>query len=902
MTVLELSKKYNVQATEIAGYITRAGLQNLAVTDAIPADILAGVEKMLGDDGVKPVKKTAILIKKKEKPEEEAGDAASPKKRKIVIKKRAPAGAEAPAVREAGASPRAPEQAPHAAEASPKRGAPSGGRSYADRPQSGDRPRGSGYGSPRPAGGAGGYGGGSGGAGGYGSGGDRPRGSGYGSPRPAGGGYGSGGAGGYGGRGPSGGRGYTDRPQSGDRPRGTGYGAQRSAGGAGGPGGRGPRGGAPSAGAGAPLPQTADRRAQHKGGAARNKDRERRERLPDKRWNEDSDVLRNKSTFKKKTKRETQLDAVPDKIEIMETLTVSELARKMNLPAKEIIAKLMTMGMMTTINQQIDADTATIVASEYGCAVRQVSLYDETVIEESADNADRVVSRPPIITVMGHVDHGKTQLLDAIRTANVVSQESGGITQHIGAYQVHTPKGTLSFIDTPGHEAFAIMRERGARVTDIVVLVVAADDGVMPQTIEAAKHAQDAKAPIVVAINKIDKPDANIDRVKQQLADRLDLLPEDWGGKTICVPISALQKKGIQELLDAILLQAEMLELKADPDKLGIGSVLEARIDSGMGTTVTVLCSAGSMSVGDNFVAGVHYGRIRAMYNDRGERLEKIGPSAPAEILGCSGLPQAGDPFHIVESEKKARTISSKRQELRRFEDAKNVKKITADNIFDKIKAGEAKELKVIIKADVQGSAEALRDSLEKIKNEEVRLTCIRHSAGAINEDDVMLAATTKAVIVGFHVRANTRARETAEREHVEIRPYTIIYDAINDIDAALRGMMTPELQERVSGSAEVREVFKSSKVGTIAGCYVISGSILRNNKVRVIREGEVIFEGKVSSLKRFKDDAREVVKGYECGIGVEGYNDIRIGDILENYHLQEVAPSGAPTGRGKAE
>ncbi|HOG64268.1 MAG TPA: translation initiation factor IF-2 [Spirochaetota bacterium] len=638
------------------------------------------------------------------------------------------------------------------------------------------------------------------------------------------------------------------------------------------------------------FPASSDRRQPHKGGVTRGKEKEKRDRLPDKRWNDDYDVVR-KTSFKKKTKRETQLESVPEKIEIMETLTVSELARKMNLPAKEIISKLMTMGLMTTINQQIDADTATLVASEYGCTVKQVSLYDETVIDEIVDSPDRIVSRPPIVTVMGHVDHGKTKLLDAIRSANVVDTESGGITQHIGAYQVHTPHGAITFIDTPGHEAFATMRARGAKVTDIVILVVAADDGVMPQTIEAAKHAIEAGVPIVVAINKMDKPEANIDRVKQQLADRLDLLPEDWGGKTMCVPVSAIQKKGIPELLEAVLLQAEMLELTADPDKLGMGSVLEARIDPGKGTTVTVLCLGGSMSVGDNFVAGVHYGRIRAMYNDRGEKLEKIGPAMPVEILGSSGLPQAGDPIHIVESEKRARTISGKRLELRRFEDTKTVKKVTMENIFDKIKAGETKELKVIIKADVQGSAEALKDSLEKIENSEVRLTCIRYSAGAINEDDVMLAATTKAIIIGFHVRPNTRAREMAEREHVEIRPYTIIYDAINDIDSALRGMMTPELHEKVSGSAEVRDTFKVPKAGTIAGCYVIEGSILRNNKVRVIREGEVIFEGKVSSLKRFKDDAREVQKGYECGIGVEGYDDIRVGDILENYSMQEVTP-----------
>ncbi|MDR2734128.1 MAG: translation initiation factor IF-2 [Spirochaetota bacterium] len=852
MTVLELSKKYNVKTTEIMVYIDRAGLPNLAVTDSIPADVLARVEKMLGDAGIKPVPKVATLIKKKIKPEEDA----SPAKKKLVIKKPAPA-KPAPAARAPGGAGSETESAA----ALPRK--PSVPRSFAPS----DR-------APRDRG-------------------ERPRAPGAGPAKPMG----------------SFPRGQGDRPRGDRRDAHSGAGLHSGAGsqargagtraGVGAHAGAGFRSGAggmrPASGMGMPLSQGGDRRGQHKG-AVRNKERERRDRLPDKRWNENSEILRSKPSFKKKTKRETQLASVPDKIEIMETITVSELARKMNLPAKEIIAKLMTMGMMTTINQPIDADTAVIVASEYGCTVRQVSLYDETVIEEAADVSARMAVRPPIVTVMGHVDHGKTKLLDAIRESNVVDTESGGITQHIGAYQVRTKHGSITFIDTPGHEAFASMRERGAKVTDIVVLVVAADDGVMPQTLEAARHAIQAKVPIVVAINKMDKADANIDRVKQQLADRLDLLAEDWGGKTMCVPISALQKKGIPELLDAILLQAEMLELRADPGKLGTGSVIEARI-GGKGTTITVLCQAGSMSVGDNFVAGVHYGRIRAMYDDRGERIDKIGPSMCVEILGSSGLPQAGDPLHIVESEKRARTISAKRLELRRFEDAKNVQKITADNIFDKLKLGETKELKVIIKADVQGSAEALKTSLENIKNAEVRLTCIRYSAGAINEDDVMLAATSKAIIIGFNVRPNTRARETAEREHVEIRPYTIIYDAINDIEAALRGMMTPELQERVSGSAEVRAVYKVPKAGVIAGCYVISGTILRNNKVRVIREGEVIFEGKVSSLKRFKDDAREVAKGYECGIGVEGYDDIRIGDVLENYHMQEVMP-----GKAKAE
>lgn len=595
--------------------------------------------------------------------------------------------------------------------------------------------------------------------------------------------------------------------------------------------------------------------------------------------------------MRRKSRRQSSLDSVPDQIEIMEVVTIAELARKMNLKANEIISKLMKMGVMATINQQIDADTASLVAEEFNCDVKTVSLYDETVIEEADDKDEDLKNRPPIVTVMGHVDHGKTKLLDAIRSEDVVATESGGITQHIGAYQVNAGGGKVTFLDTPGHEAFTMMRARGAKVTDIVILVVAADDGIMPQTVEAIDHAKAAEVPIIVAINKMDRPEANIDRVKQQLAEH-DLLAEDWGGQTMCVPISALQKTGIDDLLEAVMLQSEVMELQANPNKEGVGTVLEARVDPGKGAVTTVLCENGSVHVGDSFVAGVYNGRVRALFNDHGEKVDKAGPAMPVEVLGCSGLPQAGDPFHIVISEKRAKTISNKRQELKRVEDAKNVKKVTMENLFDRIQAGDMKELKVVIKADVQGSAEAVRDALEKIKNDQVRLVCIHHSAGAINESDVMLAAASDALVVGFHVRANVRAKETAAKEKVEVKTYSVIYDVIQDVQAAITGLMAPELKEKITGEAEVRDTFKVPKIGVIAGSYVTNGVVQRGNNIRVIRNGVEIHDGKVSSLKRFKDDAKEVSKGYECGIGIADYDDLQVGDVLESYYIQEIRPS----------
>jgi translation initiation factor IF-2 len=581
---------------------------------------------------------------------------------------------------------------------------------------------------------------------------------------------------------------------------------------------------------------------------------------------------------------------IPKSVEIMEVVSVSELARKMNLKASDLIQKLMSMGMMVSINQQIDADTATILAGEYGADVKIISLYDETQIETVSDEGAELQPRPPVVTVMGHVDHGKTKLLDAIRSTDVVSGEFGGITQHIGAYTVSTPSGgSITFLDTPGHEAFTRMRARGAQVTDIVVLVVAADDGVMPQTVEAINHAKEAGVPIIVAVNKIDKPEANPDRVKSQLSD-LGLMPEDWGGQTMFVELSALQKKGIDKLIDDILVQADVLELKANYNRSAEGKVLESRIDHGRGIVATVLVEKGTLTVGDSFVAGIWPGKVRAIFNDKGERLEHATPSMPVEVLGFEGIPNAGDPLQVVEDEKVARGFSSKRQELKRFEDAKNVKKITLDNLRETINDGAIQELKVIIKADVQGSAEALRSSLEKLSTEEVRLHVIQALPGAINEGDVDLAVASNAIIIGFNVRPVPKAKALADQEKVDIRRYNVIYRAVEEIQQAMEGMLKPDTREDVIATVEVRNTFSVPRVGTVAGCYVLTGTVKRSGNVNVIRDDTVIHRGKLASLKRFKDDAREVAAGYECGIGIEDFNDIKVGDQLEILEIVEVA------------
>ncbi|MCL1814995.1 MAG: translation initiation factor IF-2 [Treponema sp.] len=589
-------------------------------------------------------------------------------------------------------------------------------------------------------------------------------------------------------------------------------------------------------------------------------------------------------------KKITQVaNPVPKSIDIMEVVSVSELARKMNLKASDLIQKLMSMGMMVTINQQIDAETATLLASEFGAEVKIVSIYDETVINTGADDVSTMENRPPVVTVMGHVDHGKTKLLDAIRSADVASGEFGGITQHIGAYMVETPRGRISFLDTPGHEAFTRMRARGAQVTDIVILVVAADDGVMPQTVEAINHAREAEVPIVVAVNKIDKPEANPDKVKSQLSD-LGLMPEDWGGQTMFVELSALKKEGIDKLIETILLEAELLDLKANYNRSAEGKVLESRIDHGRGVVATVIIEKGTLKVGDSFVAGIWPGKVRALFNDRGEKVDEATPSMPVEVLGFEGIPNAGDPIQVIDDERSARGVSAKRQELKRFEDAKNIKKITLDNLHQTISDGAIQELKVIIKADVQGSAEALRSSLEKLSNKEVRVHVIQALPGAINEGDVDLAAASNAIILGFNVRPTPKAKALSDQERIDIRKYNVIYKAVEEIQQALEGMLKPDTKEEVIATMEVRETFKVPKAGTIAGCYVLTGTVKRSAQVNVIREGIVIHTGKIASLKRFKDDAREVASGFECGLGIENFDDIQITDQFEIFEIVEVA------------
>ena len=594
--------------------------------------------------------------------------------------------------------------------------------------------------------------------------------------------------------------------------------------------------------------------------------------------------------FETKKKSITPAAVVPKSIEIMETVSVSDLARKMNLKANEVIAKLMAMGMMVTITQSIDSDTATLLASEYGCEVKLISLYDETVIEGDKDIEENMLPRPPIVTVMGHVDHGKTKTLDAIRKSHVAEGEAGGVTQSIGAYSVKTDKGSITFLDTPGHEAFTMMRARGAQVTDIVVLVVAADDGVMPQTLEAISHAKDAKVPIIVAVNKCDKPEANPDRVKTQLSEH-GLTPEEWGGDTQYVHISALKGEGIDDLLDAILLQAEMLELKATYECRAEGKILESRIDQGRGVVSTVIIQKGSLQQGDPFVAGIFQGHVRAMFDDCGKRIQKAGPSTPVEVLGMAEMPNAGDPFQVTETEREARDISAKRQELKRFEDAKAVKKVTLENFTDTIKNSQIAELKVIIKADLQGSAEALKASLEKLSTKDIRLSVIHSSAGAINGSDVTLAAgDSSAIIIGFNVRPTAKAKILADQEKVDIRKYNIIYKCVEEIQAAMEGMLRPDTKEQTIGGVEVRNTFKVPKVGLIAGCYVTDGCVKKNAFVNLVRDGIVKFTGKISSLRRFKDDVKEVATGFECGIGHENWQDIQVGDHLEIFEYIEIA------------
>jgi translation initiation factor IF-2 len=598
----------------------------------------------------------------------------------------------------------------------------------------------------------------------------------------------------------------------------------------------------------------------------------------------------NKNNRHQQQVKKEKMDNTPKKIIVRGEMTVGEFAKLLHKDASEVIKKLFLSGMMVTINHDLDLDTIQLIAQEYGVEVELKLPVEEDPfeMEDVVEDDENLQTRPPVVTIMGHVDHGKTTLLDAIRETRVTEGEAGGITQHIGAYQVEIKHKKITFLDTPGHEAFTMMRARGAKVTDITILVVAADDGVMPQTVEAINHAKAANVPIIVAVNKIDKPDANVDRIKQELSTH-GLVCEEWGGDTIFVNVSAKQRTNLDELLEMILLVAEVQELRANPAALARGTVIEAELDKGRGPVARVLVQSGTLKIGDPLVAGNTFGRVRAMVNDKGRRLKEVGPSTPVELTGLNGVPHAGDQFIVFENESKAREIADKRSISFRQENLGKNTKVTLDDLFTHIKDGDIKELNVIIKADVQGSVEALRGSLEKIDIEGVRVRIIHTGAGAITESDIILASASSAIIIGFNVRPEPAAKMTADEENVDIRLHSIIYNVIAEIESAMKGMLDPIYKENIIGQAEVRNIIKISKVGNIAGCMIINGKVTRNAGVRLIRDGVVVFEGKIDALKRFKDDAKEVAQGYECGISLDGYHDIKELDIIEAYLMETV-------------
>lgn len=576
-------------------------------------------------------------------------------------------------------------------------------------------------------------------------------------------------------------------------------------------------------------------------------------------------------------------------VQLPPAMTVKDFSQLIEISAGDVIKKLMGLGVMATINQEIDLDTMILLADEYNISASAAQTEEEKLqVEEIEDDPASLVPRPPVVTIMGHVDHGKTSLLDAIRETNVTAQETGGITQHIGAYQVELKERKITFLDTPGHEAFTAMRARGAQVTDIAVLVVAADDGVMPQTVEAINHAKDANVPIIVAINKIDKPGANPDRIKQDLTEH-GLVAEEWGGDTIFVPVSAKKREGIEQLLEMILLVADMKELKANPNRPAKGTVIEAQLDKGRGPVATVLIQTGTLEIGNPIIAGAAAGKVRVLTNEKGKKLKKAGPSTPVEVIGFNELPEAGDIFYAVTEDRVARVLADKRMQLKRENELKRNQKVTLDDLFTKIKEGEIKELKIVLKADVQGSVEAIRQSLERLSNDEVRVRVIHGGVGGIGEGDVMLASASNAVVIGFNVRPDPMAKRIAEKESVDIRLYRIIYEIIDDVQKAMEGMLAPEYKEVITGRAEIRAIYKVPKVGNVAGCYVMEGKISRNSNIRLIRDNIVLHDGKILSLKRFKDDVREVSEGFECGIGLEKFNDIKEGDIIEAYAMEEI-------------
>ena len=600
---------------------------------------------------------------------------------------------------------------------------------------------------------------------------------------------------------------------------------------------------------------------------------------------------------KKKTKKELEQEEVERNaeaacgvIEIGDTITVKELCEKLGKPTNDVIKNLIFLGVMAGVNQEIDFSTAEKLCEKYEVLVEKKE--EGTELEEFEEEADVVeenlVKRPPIVTIMGHVDHGKTSLLDAIRKAKVTASEAGGITQHIGAYTVSLNGEKITFLDTPGHEAFTAMRARGAQVTDIVILVVAADDGIMPQTKEAINHCKAADVPMIVAINKIDRPGANVDRVKQELTEH-GLVSEDWGGDTICVPVSAKTGENLESLLEMVLLTAEMQELQADPNRKAKGTVIEAKLDKGRGAVASLLIQNGTLNVGDSILVGSTYGRIRAMFDDRGKKIKSAGPSIPVEILGLSEVPAAGDRFIVCKDEKTARNMAELRKQKIKADSHQASNRVSLEDLYSQIQEGKVKELAIVVKADVQGSVEAIRQSLEKLSTDDVKVRVIHGAVGAITETDVILAAASNALIIGFNVRPDGNATAQSEKESIEIKTYRIIYDAIEDVKSAMIGMLEPEYKEVVNGKAEVRMTYKISNVGTIAGCYVIDGKIVRNSEVRVIRDGIVIFESTLASLKRFKDDAKEVAKGYECGLSVEKFNDLKEGDIIESFTMEAI-------------
>ena len=614
-------------------------------------------------------------------------------------------------------------------------------------------------------------------------------------------------------------------------------------------------------------------------------------RSPDRKQQNYGNKRRQEEQEKMKKLEQQVQKKVQVTVQIPEEISVGELASRMKRTGADVVKQLIKLGVMASLSDVIDYDTAAIVALEMGAKVEKevIVTIEDKLIDEHEDSADELKGRDPVVVVMGHVDHGKTSLLDAVRKTNVALGEAGGITQHIGAYRVEINGRKITFLDTPGHEAFTSMRARGAQVTDVVILVVAADDGIMPQTIEAINHAKAADVPIVVAVNKMDVEGANPDRIKQQLTE-YELVPEEWGGSTIVCPISAKRGDGIDDLLEMVILTADMLDLKANPDRSAKGTVVEAKLDRGRGPVATLLVSNGTLNAGDVIIAGTSVGRIRAMTDDKGRKIKNAGPSVPVEVIGLSEVPNAGDIFYAVDDERMARELVEQRKQTEKDEANKTVaRKVSLEDLFDQIQQGEIKELPIIVKADVKGTAEAVKASLEKLTNEEVRVRVIHTGVGAINESDILLASASNAIVVGFNVRPDSGARDSAAASGTDVRTYRIIYDCIEEMEAAMKGLLAPKFREEVLGHAEIRQTFKVSKVGTIAGCHVLDGKIIRNASVRIVRDGIVVFEGSLASLKRFKDDAKEVASGYECGLSIENFNDIKEGDIVEAYEMVEV-------------